>query len=82
MVILYAYLKNGSNTVACIPFRYNIDDETIVDCREVILEIDPEGSTYESIKQQLVGILDKEKQDYGKLTTEFSGDMSGVITIE
>lgn len=82
MVILYAYLRQKGNLIACIPFRYNIDNEDTIECREVILDTDPETTTYDSIKQELLGILDKEKQDYGKLTTDLTGDMSSVVTIE
>lgn len=83
MIIVYAYLKEKTgNLVACIPFRYNIDNEEVVEAREIILEIDPEVATYDSIKQELLGILDKEKQDYGELTTGFTSDLPNVVTIQ
>lgn len=82
MVIIYAYIKTGNNVVACLPFRYNIDDEDVVESREVILEADYLTDTQDSIRQKLLEILDKEKVEYGKHTTELTSDMSGVITIE
>jgi hypothetical protein len=81
MVILYSYLKNGPNIVACIPFRYNIDDDKTVESREVVLEIEAH-STYDAIKQELLKIIDKEKMESGKFPDEYPSDMSGVVTIE
>jgi len=81
MVILYTYLKIDNNIVACMPFRYNSDNEEIVESRELIMDITLDDN-YDVIKQKLLHILDKEKQEHGKLTTEYSGDMSSVITIE
>lgn len=81
MVILYAYLKMNGNIIACMPFRYNSDNKILEESREIVLEITPDD-TYDIIKQNLLNVLDKEKQEYGKLTTEHSGDMSSVITIE
>lgn len=80
MVIIYSYLKHGPNIVACIPFRYNIDEENKIESREIVLDVDG-SETYQSIRQQLLGILDKEKMESGK-DIDFSGDLSGVVTIE
>lgn len=82
MVIVYTYLKGPQfNTFACIPFRYNIEDEEKVESREVVLEVDPAITNIEGIKQKLLEMLDKEKMDNGK-ADEFTSDMSGVVTIE
>lgn len=68
--------------MACLPFRYNIEDEKTIEPREIILDVKLEDSNYESIKQQVLNFLDKEKQEYGKLNAGYSGDLSSVITIE
>lgn len=81
MVILYGYLKQGSNIVGCIPFRYNIEDEAKVESRELILDIEP-GMTYDMVRQHFMKIIDKEKMDNGELTNDFPDGMSGVVTIE
>lgn len=81
MVILYSYLKEGPNIIACIPFRYNIDDDKVLDSREVVLEVEPH-MTYDAIKQELLKMIDKEKMESGKYPDEYPSDMSGVVTIE
>jgi hypothetical protein len=62
MVILHVYLKAQGNVVATMPFRYNNGDDTPIEAREVVLDIDAE-STYDSIRQALMEKFDKEKQD-------------------
>lgn len=81
MMVMYAYLKKGSNIVACLPFRYNIDDAAKVESREIVLDADT-FQTYEAVKQELVKMLDKEKMDNGEFSDDFPGGMSGVVTIE
>lgn len=47
----------------------------------MVLEVESH-STYDAIKQELLGILDKEKMENGEYPDDFPGDMSGVVTIE
>jgi hypothetical protein len=81
MVILYGYLRKGSNIVGCLPFRYNIEDIDKIEARELILDLEP-GMTYDAVMQHFMKIVDKEKMDNGELTDDLSGDVSGVVTIE
>lgn len=81
MVILYGYLRKGSNIVGCLPFRYNIEDEDKIESREMILDLEP-NMTYDAVIQHFMKIIDKEKMDNGELTTDFPSDVSGVVTIE
>lgn len=82
MVIIYAYLKHNNSIMSCIPFRYNGEDEKTIETREIILNVDPETTTYNALRQDLLNLLDKEKQENVKLNTELSFDMSSVITVE
>jgi len=81
MVIIYSYLKQGPNIVACIPFRYNIDDTETIESREIILETDS-SITYEAVKQRIIKVLDEEKVEHGRQSTSYTDDMSNVVTIE
>lgn len=81
MVIIYSYLRKGPDIIACIPFRYNIEDEKNIESREVVLEVEPH-STYDAIKQELLKILDKEKMESGKYPDDYPSDMSNTVTVE
>lgn len=74
MVILHAYLKSGGNIVAVTSFRYNNGDDTPLEAREVVLDVDTD-STYDSIRQILIEQFDKEKQN-----GENSDGQSGVVS--
>jgi hypothetical protein len=78
MVILHTYLRHQGNIIATVPFRYNNGDDTPLEAREVILDVDTDSS-YGSIQQALMEKFDKEKIDNGE-TNEFPGG-NACITI-
>lgn len=79
MVILHAYLKKEGNVIASLPFRYNNGDDKPVEARELVLEVS-DDSTYDSIRQEIVELLDKEKQDVEQ--TDGFGGMVPYVTID
>lgn len=62
MVILHTYLRYQGHIIATVPFRYNNGDDTPIESREMILDVE-DDSTYDYIRQSLVETFDKEKQN-------------------